>query len=397
MNKNICILQGGGPTAVINQTLAALIKEAGQFTSIKNIHGLRHTLDGSPSSDAFELLNWCNDINNFQLIESTPGAFLGSSRNRTTDTSIKKALKTLQKLNINVLVGIGGNGTMQTLKMIKNKMENLNYNLQIVGISKTVDNDLEGTFVSPGYPSAAQFVANTTQELGYDFQSMSTFDEVLIFETMGRNTGWLSAASVAHKNNEFDPPHLIYTPEMKFSLERIISDVKETHEKFGRVFIVCSEVLTDEFGESYCTINQDEIKVDSLGRPMYSLTSGTAMLLAKEINEKLNLNARTVRPGVIGRCSMAHTPKQDQHIAEQVATHAVKLILNEKSEVMIGVDKHLKPLELHMNKVAEIEKKLPPEYIQSTPPYINVTKFQSDYLGKVILLRSNQTPMPYTD
>ncbi len=397
MKKKILIIQGGGPTAVINQTLASFMEACIIGDLADTVLGSRHTLDGADSGDFFDLLQWCKTKDNLNKLKQAPGAFLGSSRTKTESNNVIRFLNQIIDNDIDTIVGIGGNGTMKSLELIQEEAQRVNIPLSIIGISKTVDNDLEGTFISPGFASAAQFVAQNTQELGFDFQAMDTFDNVIIFETMGRNTGWLAASSVAYKQNEFDPPHLVYIPERTFSFEQLIEDVNSAYKKYGRVFIVCSEALTNSFGEKICTKDSSELKVDSLGRTMYSFTSGTAHMLALEINQKTGLSTRTIRPGIAGRSSMAYISQQDKINAHTVGNAAAGLIQNNDTNKMIGLDENLSPKITPINEVASHEKSLPDHFLSDEPPYIKVRDFQQQYLDKCLNPIPIKLKMPYND
>lgn len=397
MAKRILIVQGGGPTAVINRTLSSFMASCVNDENIETVIGYRHTFDGAASGDIFDLLQWSKTGNHLALLKEAPGAFLGSSRTKTDQQQVKKILDTIERYKINTLVGIGGNGTMQSLKFVQEGAHRAKQSLAILGIAKTVDNDLEGTFISPGFASAAQYVAQNTQELGFDFQTMSTFDDVLIFETMGRNTGWLAAASVAYKRTAYDPPHLVYTPEMTFDFEKMICDVQSAHQRYGRVFIVCSEALTNKRGEKICTKDESELKTDSLGRTMYSLTSGTGQMLAQEISLKLGLNTRTVRPGILGRGAMGYISIPDKILAEKVGHFALKAIKDNVTNKMIGLDEQLEPKLIAINDVANIEKHLLSAFMSAQPPYINSQAYQKEYLNKCLNPVSIELHMPYND
>jgi ATP-dependent phosphofructokinase / diphosphate-dependent phosphofructokinase len=209
MGRRLFVLQGGGPTAVINATLASVVEAAsGEF---EQVFGLIHGFEGRSGQDVVDLAEFRDGGRN-RALALTPGSILGSSRRKVTEKDLSRVLARMEEYKADSVIGIGGNGTMTALGMLDEHARNTGRDVHICGAPKTVDNDLPGLHVCPGYGSAARFVALATRDFGFDSRAMSTFDDVTILETMGRDTGWIAAASTLLKESEDDPPsHCIDT------------------------------------------------------------------------------------------------------------------------------------------------------------------------------------------
>ena len=367
------MMQGGGPTAVINASLVGILEEAlFESQDFDRVLGHLHGFESVPGSNIIDLTDWLkrgDPRSCLDLLLKTPGAFLRSSRKRVSPDDLGKALELMRDAGSTSLIGIGGNGTMQTLSMLSEVSQKKGWTMATVGVPKTVDNDLVGTHFAPGFGSAARFVALTTRDLGLDFEAMSTFDDVTILEVMGRNTGWLAAAATVLKENECDPPHIVLLPEQAFDMGRFFDDIRSIHSRLGRVFIVVSEVLYDRFGN----IIGDAVQSgphDSLGRVMYSLSTGTGNFLAAEIWQKLGMQTRCLRPSIIGRALIDVVSPIDRKMAKMVGQQAVVALRDQKSDVMIGIDKSLQPVLLPFDACKQKERCLPNHFLTAKPPYI---------------------------
>jgi len=386
MENNLLIVLGGGPTIVINASLGGLLKEAvsGERPRFDRVYGLRHSFEGAGSFAPLDLTGWLEKGDTEERIAQlarTPGAFLGSSREPVTDKTVEHVLHLLQQVSASSLIGIGGNGTMHALSMIAKRSTESDYPVSVVGVPKTVDNDLHGVHVAPGFASAARFVALTTRDVGLDFLAMSTFDDVTILETMGRNSGWLAAASTILKKTDDDPPHIVCTPERPFDETSFLEDVRAIHNQLGRVFVVVNEVLRDATG----AVVGEAVQVgprDRLGRVMYSLSTGTGQYLAELIWNTLGLQTRCLRPGIIGRALSGCVSPIDRKLAWHLGRKACLALTAGQQDIMIGVDGDLNPVPVPLAEVAGRENRLPEAFLSDDAPYIT-TAFQ-DYAAPLI-------------
>ena len=240
--------------------------------------------------------------------------------------------------------------------------------MQVMGVPKTIDNDLAFTDHCPGYGSAARFLALATRDTGRDLEAMATFDDVTILEAMGRNAGWLTAASVLGKESLDEAPHLVYVPEIPFDEERFLDDVTCVHGRLGRAFVVVSEGIRDADGQF---IGQHELSggSDAFGHVVHSLTTGVAAYLTDLVRETLGLQARFLRPGLIGRALSSCVAETDRREALQVGKEAVAHLATGRSGYMVTLERlsddpyacetGLAPLA----DVANAEKLLPREFV----------------------------------
>lgn len=322
MSKTLFVLQGGGPTAVINATLAGLIAAAGPHYD--RIAGLPHSFEGKPEGKLLDLSKF-RAGSDLETLAATPGALLGSSRKKADESDFSRILSQMRASDAGALVGIGGNGTMKALALFADYCKAQDVNIQVCGLPKTVDNDLPEFHVCPGYGSAARFVALAVRDFGYDFRAMSTFDDVTILETMGRETGWLAAASCLLKRTDDDPPHIVLVPERPVDEDHLLSEIRRQHSRRGHVFVVVNEMLRTIAGDLLGAAFQNG-PTDSLGRHMYSLSLGTGNYLADRVWNRLGLQTRCLRPGNLGRAMTACVAEPDRLLADRLGRYAVEAL-----------------------------------------------------------------------
>jgi len=366
MPRRLFVLQGGGPTAVINATLAGISEQAaGHFDQLL---GFRHSFEHRPGNrlcDLTPLLSLKPDNSGLQTLSRTPGALLGSSRTKVDEEALRSTLDVMRQNQATDLIGIGGNGTLSVLNSLSEFARSNDYPLNIIGAPKTVDNDLSGVHAAPGYGSAARFVALAVRDYDCDFRAMSTFDDVTILETMGRNCGWIAAASTLLKKSEADAPHLVLLPEQPFDQTRFLDHVSNCHAQHGRVFIVTNEMLSDSNGLTVGEAVQQGPQ-DSLGRPVYSLSSGTGNFLSNLIWTQLDLQTRCLRPGNLSRAFSCCTSEPDRVLAHSSGRKAVSQVLEGKDVAqMITIDEDLKLSTQHLKHAAG-ERRLPSKYLDSS-------------------------------
>jgi len=363
MSRTLFILQGGGPTAVINATLVGIAEQAtGVFD---NLHGLPHSFEGNDTNETLNLnplLEGNRAAAPLSKLLKTPGSLLGSSRKKVEEKDLERVLIHMQSAGSDSLIGIGGDGTMKALSLLSDYAALKGQDIQVIGAPKTVDNDLPGVHVAPGYGSAARFVAMAVRDYDRDFQAMETFDDVTILETMGRNSGWIAAASVLLKADGV-APHIVLLPEYPVDEETLLHVIRTHHKEHGRVFIVVNEMLNALDGS---LIGEDfqNGPTDSLGRKMYSLSLGTGNYLAHKIWMETGLQTRCLRPGSLGRALSCCVSEPDRDLALRTGRAAVEALnKSSKSAQMITIDEKLNFGRQDIHTVLNSVRPLPDEYL----------------------------------
>lgn len=242
LKGNAIIGQSGGPTSVINSSLAGIINGAKDFDRIEKILGMRFGIEGFMAGNIIDLD--AESPGTIEALKHTPSSTLGSCRHKLRQEDLPLILEMLRKYNIRYVFLIGGNDTMDTIHRIEVYAKQQSYDLIGIGVPKTVDNDLFGTDHTPGFPSAGRYVAISVMQSGILTRDMQKVDQFVVFQTVGRGAGWLVAASVAGKKTEADPPHILCLPERPFEKDKFLKDVKNCYDKFGYVSIVCGEGIT---------------------------------------------------------------------------------------------------------------------------------------------------------
>ena len=374
--------QSGGPTAVINKSLVGFIREAKE-TGFSEVLGARHGIKGMLKEDFVDLTK----LNDSQLygIGKAPAAALGSVRQKPTEEDIEKLINIFKKNDIRNFFYIGGNDSAETASLINKGSVNIGYDLKAFHIPKTIDNDLLETDHTPGYGSAARFVAHAFQGDDADNRSLGG---IKINIVMGREAGWLTASSTLGKATEEDGPHLVYVPEKKLSIDNFISDVESVYSSLGRCIVAVSEGLKDENGEffiqSYAKKSGLDMvgKKDSHGNVQLSGTGALGDTLSKIISE--NIDVKRVRAdtfGYIQRSFLADVSEVDAEEAERVGQHAVvasksfssgSIILKRElsDEYKCAVDV------VDLEKVAKNIKIMPKDFLEDEKPYVTNEFFE---------------------
>ncbi len=355
MKHNLLIVHGGGPTAVLNSSLYGVIKEAMKREEIDKVYG---AIGGSEAilKENFRVLNEESE-DKLNLLLTTPGTAIGSSRYALSEKDYHAMVEVFKRNNIKYVLFNGGNGTMDTCGKVSKVCEG--EDIRVVGIPKTIDNDISIIDHAPGFASAAKFIAATTAEIGQDVKSLPI--HVCVIEAMGRNAGWITAASALARKNPKDAPHLIYLPERPFDEEEFLEDVKALHDELGGVVVLVSEGLKNKEGES---IVPPIFKTD---RAVYygDVSSHLANLVVK----RLGIKARNEKPGISGRASIAHQSSVDREEAVLVGAEAVKACVEGRTGVMVAI--HRLPgteykMETSLVSIEEVmlhERILPDNYI----------------------------------
>lgn len=357
MAENVLVVHGGGPTAVMNASLYGVIKAARESGKIGKVYAAIGGSEGILKERFLDLLSYPEE--SLKLLLETPATAIGSSRYALSEEEYKKMPEIFEKYGIRYVLPNGGNGTMDTCGRIFEACRGTD--IRVVGIPKTIDNDIALTDHTPGYGSAARYIAATTQEVGFDVKSLPI--HVCIIEAMGRNAGWIAAASALARKQPGDAPHLIYLPEQPFSETEFLEDVKRLHEKLGGVVVVVSEGLKNEQGEPV---------VPPIFRSERAVYYGdTGAYLAELVIKKLGIKARSEKPGICGRASIAWQSPVDREEAVLAGSEALRAALNGESGVMIGFfreENESGAYGMHtglipIKEVMLYEKKMPEHYI----------------------------------
>jgi len=238
---NAIIGQSGGPTSVINSSLAGVIQGALDSDKIGEVYGMNYGIEGFMQERIIDLGNQPKRI--LQGLRRTPGSALGSTRHKVRDDDFQRIMEVLRKHDIRYFFLIGGNDTMDTINRVEAFCRDKGYEMTGVGIPKTVDNDLYGTDHTPGFASAARSNILNVMQSGYLARDMKKVDQFVVYQTIGRDAGWLGAATAFARRKEDDAPHLIYCPEFDFDSDKFLADVEKVYQKYGWVSVVCGEGL----------------------------------------------------------------------------------------------------------------------------------------------------------
>lgn len=323
MAENVLIVHGGGPTAVINSSLYGVIEEARKNGKIDKVYAAIGGSEGILKERFLDLLEFQEE--KLELLLETPATAIGSSRYALEQEDYEAMADIFRKYEIKYVLLNGGNGTMDTCGRLYEVCRD--GDIRVVGIPKTIDNDIAITDHTPGFGSAARYIAATTAEVGADVKSLPI--HVCIIEAMGRNAGWITAASALARKKPGDAPHLIYLPERPFHEEEFLEDVKRLYEEKKGVVVVVSEGLKNELGEPVVP------PIFKTGRAIYY--GDVSAYLAELVIRKLGIKARSEKPGICGRASIAWQSPVDREEAVTAGSEALKAAVAGQSGVMAGI------------------------------------------------------------
>jgi len=371
MAKNLLVAQSGGPTAAVNSSVCGIIVEAMQTGKVAGIYGAINGILGVLNEELVDLRQ--EDPTTILNLRKTPSAALGSCRYKLSERDYTKLMEVFAAHNISYFLYAGGNDSMDTAHKVAQLAAERNYDLHVMGVPKTVDNDLMVTDHCPGYGSVARFNAIAVRDSGLDTEAIYTTDTVKIVETMGRDTGWITASTALGKDGPDSAPHLIYLPERPFVPGKFLEDVKSVYDRLGRVVICVCEGLKDENGE-YLKASTKQIDTDKFGHVQLG---GVADYLVNLISENLNLKARYDKPGTIQRVSMICASQIDLDEAYRVGQVAISKAVDGESDKMVTlVRKGNDPYEcetglVDLEKVALRTKKVPDEFINKESNFVS--------------------------
>ena len=356
MAENLLIVHGGGPTAVMNGSLYGAIKEAKKSDEIGHIYGANNGTGGFLKKDFLELENIPEE--KLKLLLQTPGTAIGTSRDPIEQEHYEKMADILEEENIKYVLFNGGNGTMDTCGKLHKTCQKRNLDVKVMGIPKTTDNDIAVTDHSPGFGSAAKYMAACTQELAADVRSLPI--HVVVMEASGRNAGWITAASALAGEKGY-APDLIYLPERAFDEDKFIEDIKKLLEKKSGILVVASEGLTDKEGKP-------------IVKPVFKTERATyfgdvSSHLANLVIQKLGYKARGEKPGLLGRASIFMQSQVDIEEAQMAGELACRAALDGESGKMVAFSRvsenpyEMKPFLVDIDEVMMYERKMPDEFI----------------------------------
>ena len=319
----ILVAQGGGPTAVINQSLVGVALEARRFNQVAHIYGARHGVRGIVNEDFVDLTQ--ETSHNLELVANTPSSALGSTRDKPDLAYCQEIFKVLRAHEIEHFFYIGGNDSSDTVRIVSREAHNAGYPLRCIHIPKTIDNDLVGSDHTPGFPSAARFVAQAFAGANLDNAALPG---VYVGVVMGRHAGFLTAASALGKKFPDDGPHLIYLPERTFVLDKFLADVKAIYERYGRCVIAVSEGIHDTSGAPIAALLAKDLEHDAHGNMQLSGNGALADLLCEEIKSKLKIKrVRGDTFGYLQRSFIGCVSDVDQREAREVGEKAVQFAM----------------------------------------------------------------------
>ncbi len=385
MAKNVMVGQSGGPTAVINSSLAG-VYEASRARGAEHVYGMLHGVEGLLQGKYVDLSEKFRTGLEIELLKRTPSSYLGSCRYKLPDwredeAPYKKLLALLEKLDVGYFMYIGGNDSMDTIGKLADYGEHVASDIRFMGVPKTIDNDLMVTDHTPGYGSAAKYISVVMKEVIRDATVYGS-RYVTIVEIMGRNAGWLTAAAALARGEDCEGVDMICLPEVPFNVDRFVEKVRVMQEQKPSVVIAVSEGVKLEDGRYVCELSDDPRRVDAFG---HKNLTGTARYLAGVVERKLDTKTRSIELSTLQRCAAHLTSRTDITEAYQVGGAATKAAFAGHTGEMVALRRvSNKPYqcitELHpISEVANLEKKVPMEWVNDNhtdmlPAFINYAK-----------------------
>ncbi len=367
--KNMIVGQSGGPTAVINGSLYGVVSEGLQHAdTIGHIYGMINGIEGFLNGHYMDM-GELDASDELEFVKTTPGSYLGSCRYKLpedlSDPVYPELFKKLEEKNIGYFFYIGGNDSMDTVSKLSRYAAGSNSDIRFIGVPKTIDNDLVETDHTPGFGSAAKYVASTVREIIADASVYDNKKSVTIIEIMGRHAGWLTAASVLARKYKDDNPVLIYLPEVAFDQDAFIEKVRENLETTPNLVVCISEGINDGNGTFICEFASD-VGVDNFGHKMLT---GSGKYLENLVKEKIGVKVRSIELNVCQRCSSAMLSNTDLTEAVNAGIYGVQAALAGETGKMITFIRHRDhPYELSygtadVNMICNEEKPVPSEWI----------------------------------
>lgn len=402
MEKRNCFIgQSGGPTTAINASLAGIIAECIDTKQFDHVYGMINGIKGLLEKKYMDLKEMFNEEKDIQKLKCSPAMYLGSCRYKLPtyieDSQTYVTLfETFEKLEITDFYYIGGNDSMDTVAKLSAYAKTIQSPIRFIGIPKTIDNDLMGTDHTPGFGSAAKYVATSMLEVAYD-SSIYKLNAVTIVEIMGRNAGWLTAASALARTQYNDAPDLIYLPEVPFVKENFLNDIREVFKRKRSVIIAVSEGIRTENGE-FLDSDSQYAKRDAFG---HILHSGTGKVLETMVYKEFKCKVRSIELNVLQRCAMHIASQVDLDESFEIGRYAVKTSMSGKTGMMMVFNRiNNSPYTIEcdykdVSEIANLEQRIPIEWINKE--HNDITQELYDYLypliqGEVALTYENGIP-----
>ena len=385
MKKNCIVAQSGGPTVAINASLAGVIQGVIDSDCFDKIYGSIHGIQGVFKKQFIDLTDSTEEF--IDNLKKSPAMYLGSCRYKLPDiTTDKGAYENLfsifEDMNVGAFFYIGGNDSMDTVDKLSQYAASIGSDIRVMGVPKTIDNDLIETDHTPGFGSAAKYIASSMREMAYDTY-IYDISSVLIVEIMGRDAGWLTAASALARNDFSQAPHLIYLPEVAFDKDQFIADIKQLMPTTKNIIIAVSEGIRDKDGNY---ISATTAAADKFG---HAQLSGTGKCLETLVKERLGVKVRSVEINVLQRCAAHMASATDLEESFQLGIKAVNLAsdghtglmttLTRVSDTPYKVDISYTPV----SNVANKAKSVPKEWIN--PEGNNVTEDMINYIKPLVI------------
>jgi ATP-dependent phosphofructokinase / diphosphate-dependent phosphofructokinase len=373
MKGNCIIGQSGGPTAVINCSLAGVAKAIRQTEKFGTLYGMRYGIEGFMNEWLINLSDQPKNL--IKGLRQTPGSALGSSRHKLKDEDFPRIVEVLKKYDIRYFFLIGGNDSMDTINRVVVHCRNHGYDLIGLGIPKTVDNDLFGTDHTPGFPSAARSNILNVMQAGVLARDMKKVDQFVVYQTIGRDAGWLGAATAAGKIHEDDAPHLIYCPEFAFNRENFLTDVEGAYKKYGFVSVVCGEGLKYADGTA---VSASQTK-DKFNNTEFGAMGGASvgLNLHRMISQEFGFRGEFQITESLIMSDFVRSVELDQLEAYAAGQESVRLALEGESGNMVTIERlSNEPYESTFGKIALQEvavkaKPMPREYFNEAGNFVS--------------------------
>ena len=385
MKGNVIVEQSGGPTAVINSSLAGVYKTA-KDRGARKVYGMLHGIQGLLEEKYVDLSEHIKSDLDIDLLKRTPSAYLGSCRYKLPEIKgntdfYDHIFEILDKLEIEYFFYIGGNDSMDTIKKLSDYAILNGSTIKFMGVPKTIDNDLAVTDHTPGYGSAAKYIASITKEVIRDGLVYGT-KSVTILEIMGRNAGWLTGAAALAKGEDCEGPDMIFLPEIPFDVDEFMKKVEQLQKEKSSVVVAVSEGVKVADGRYVCELTDNIDYVDAFG---HRQLTGTARYLAERISREVGCKTRAIEFNSLQRCASHIVGRVDITEAFQVGGAAVKAAFEGETAKMIILkrisdDPYLCVTDLYdVHKIANVEKKVPREWINEagdyvTPEFVNYVR-----------------------
>lgn len=371
MKGNVIVGQSGGPTAVINASLAGVF-EGAKKAGFNKIYGMQFGVQGLLNEKVVDLAQKLKSVMDIELLKRTPSSYLGSCRYKlpsfASDPKVYEQLfAVLEKLDVSVFIYIGGNDSMDTISKLSEYADKVKSDIKFIGVPKTIDNDLVGTDHTPGFGSAAKYIATVLKEIVRD-SNVYDLHSVTVVEIMGRNAGWLTGAAALCKADDCEGVDMICLPEVDFNLKWFLSRVKQLHETKNNIVIAVSEGVKQADGRYLCEMSSQSLSTDVFGH--INLT-GTAQYLSTEIQRNLGCKSRAIELNTIQRCGSHIASRVDVTEAFQVGIAAVQAAVLGESAKMVALKRvSLNPCVcvtelLNIHEVANKEKLVPAQWIDT--------------------------------